>query len=181
MDALSRRAGSKAKRAVMYTTEQDHSTYRVSYRSYLLSSLMLVIPPALVYEYGAALLAGNLAAGELVGLALGVSMPLLGAWYLIEFACFSFSLDDGLLRWQWRNIWRRKVGEVALERIVRVGREGMESSDVPGLSYTYRLIVELDDGSVIPLTRGFSGLYARQLDDIVARIREHIGQVATLR
>lgn len=163
----------------MYSTEQNRSTYRVSYRSYRLGALMLVVPPALLYEYGGGLLAGSLETSELAGLGFGVLLPLLGAWFLIEFSSFSFCRDDGLLRWQRRNLWRRRAGEVALERIARVRRESMDSSDSGGVSYVYRLIVDLDDGSAIPLTRGFSGLHDRQLDRIVAQIREHLGHVTT--
>lgn len=165
----------------MYTTEIDRSTYRVSYRSYLLGVLLLVIPPALLYEHGAALWHGSLENSELAGLAFGLLLPLFGAWFLIEFASFSFSRDDGLLRWQWRNVWRRQTGKVALERIVRVARESMDSSNSNGVSFIYRLIVELDDGSIIPLTRSFSGLHDRRLDEIVAQIREYLGHVVTPR
>lgn len=161
----------------MYSTERDRSTYRVSYRSYLLGTLLLVIPPALLYEHGAELLRGSLEKSELAGLALGLLLPLFGAWFLIEFASFSFCREDGLLRWQWRNVWRRRAGEVALERIARVARESMDSSNSNGVSFIYRLIVELDDGSVIPLTQSFSGLHDRRLDEIVAQIREYLGHV----
>ena len=165
----------------MYTTERDQSTYRVSYRSYLLGALLLLIPPALLFEMGGALLEGSLETSALAGLALGLLLPLIGAWHLIEFASFSFSREDGLLHWRWRNIWRREAGEVALERITRVGRESIHSSNSSGVSYVYRLIVELDDGSIIPLTRGFSGLHDRRLDEIVAQIREHLGHVVNAR
>ena len=141
----------------MYTSERDQSTYRVSYRSFLIGALLLIIPPALLYELGGDLFAGSLETSELVGLAFGLLLPPLGAWYLIEFASFSFSREDGLLRWQWRNVWRREAGEIAIQRIARVAREALDSSNAGGISYVYRLIVELDDGSVIPLTRSYSG------------------------
>jgi hypothetical protein len=169
------------KLAGMYTTERDPSAYRVSYRSYLLGSLLLLIPPMLLFELGGELLEGSLENSELAGLAFGLLLPLFGAWYLIEFASFRFSRDDGLLRWQWRNLWRREEGEVELERIAGIRREAMDSSNSGGVAYIYRLIVELDDGRVIPLTRSFSGLHDRRLDEIVAQIREYLGHVVTPR
>jgi hypothetical protein len=33
---------------------------------------------------------------------------------------------------------------------------------------------------MIPLTRGYSGLYAKKLDQIVDQIREHIGHIADM-
>lgn len=167
--------------AGMYTTERDHSVYRVCYRSYLLGASLLLIPPILLFELGGALLEGSLQSSELAGLAFGLLLPLLGAWYLIEFASFRFSREDGLLRWQWRNLWRREDGEVELARIAGVRREAMDSSNSDGVAYIYRLIVELDDGRVIPLTRSFSGLHDRRLDEIVAQIREFLGHVVTPR
>ena len=169
------------KQAGVYTTESDQSTYRVSYRSYLLGTLLLAIPPILLFELGGALLAGSLEASELAGLAFGLLLPLLGAWYLIEFADFCFSREDGLLHWRWRNIWRREAGRVELQRISGVRREAMDSSNANGVSYIYRLIVELDDGRVIPLTRSFSGVHDRRLDQIVAQVREFLGHVVTSR
>jgi len=41
--------------------------------------------------------------------------------------------------------------------------------------------VILDDGSVIPLTRSFSGLYDKKLDQIVDQIREHLGHFVAMR
>ena len=49
-----------------------------------------------------------------------------------------------------------------------------------GLRYIYRLVVVLDDDSVIPLTRGFSGLYDKKIDRIVDQIREYLGHVVAL-
>ena len=173
--------GGAGRKAEMYTTQQDRSTYRVSYRSYLLGFLLLAIPPALLYEYSSSLLEGSLDKGEMAGLGFGLLLPLLGAWFLIESASFSFLRDEGVFRWRRRDLWRREAGEVALQRIARVGRQSMDSSDAAGVSHIYRLIVELDDGRVIPLTRSFSGLYDRRLERIAAQIREHLGHVVALR
>lgn len=165
----------------MLATERDGTTLKVRYRSYLPGLLLLTVPPALVYEFGGGLLAGNLESGEKIGFALGVLLPLAGACYLIEFACFSFSREDDRFRWWWRNLLRRKSGEVSLERIARVGRESMAASDASGTRHIYRLVVELDDASVIPLTRGFSGLHDRKLGRIVDQVREYLGHFVTSR
>lgn len=164
----------------MLATERDGNTLKVRYRSYLAGLLLLVIPIVLAWELGAELLDGNLEASEKTGLVLGVLMPLAGACYLIEFACFSFCREDGRFRWRWRNLLSRKSGDVPLDRIARVGRESMEASDSSGSQRIYRLVVELDDDTVIPLTRRFSGLHDRKLDRIVDQVREHLGHVLTL-
>ena len=57
----------------------------------------------------------------------------------------------------------------------------MDSSDSDGVSYIYRLVVELDDGSIVPLTRSFSGMHDRRLDGIVAQIREYLGHIVAPR
>jgi len=165
----------------MLATESNGNTLKVHYRSYLAGLLLLVIPPALVFELGAGLLDGSLETSEKVGFALGFLLPLGGAYLLIEFACFSFSREDGRFRWRWRNLLRRKSGEAPLERIARVGRESIEASDSSGTRRIYRLVVELDDDTVIPLTRSFSGLHDRKLDRIVDQVREHLGHFETPR
>ncbi len=159
----------------MLATEQNESTYEVRSSSYLLSLIMLLIPPALIYELVPRLLDGSIKNGELVGLGIGIVLPLLGAYYMLEFASFSFSLDEDVFRWRWHNFIHKKSGEVPLSRIARVRREALESSGSSGLQYTYRLVVILDDDSVIPLTRGFSGVHDSKLDQIVDQIREHLG------
>jgi hypothetical protein len=161
----------------MLSTERDATTLKVLYRSYLPGLLLLAFPPVLIYELGGGLLDGNLETSEQIGLALGVLMPLAGGYYLIEFACFSFSRADGRFRWRWRNLFGLKSGEVSFERIARVGREAIDASDASGTQRIYRLVVELDDDTVIPLTRGYSGLHDRKLERIVDQIREHIGHV----
>ncbi|UCH41220.1 MAG: hypothetical protein JSU67_05965 [Gammaproteobacteria bacterium] len=165
----------------MLATEQDESTYRVYYRSYFLSLLLLLIPPALLYEHGPSLLDGSIDASDLAGLIIGIVLPLLGAYYLTEFACFSFSLEQDVFRWRWHNFIRRREGQVPLQRVVKVRRESLESSGSAGLGYAYRLVVILDDDSVIPLTRGFSGLHGRKLDQIVDQIRAHLGHFVPVR
>lgn len=159
----------------MLATEQNESTYEVCSNSYLLSLIMLLIPPALMYELVPSLLDGSIQNGELVGLGIGIVLPLLGAYYMLEFASFSFSIDEDVFRWRWHNFIQKKSGAVPLSRVARVRREAMESSGSSGLQYTYRLVVILDDDSIIPLTRGFSGVHDSKLDQIVNQIREHLG------
>lgn len=164
----------------MLATRHDQSTYQVTSRSYVISLVLLLIPPALLYEQLADLLDGSIHGGELVGLCLGIVLPLLGAYYMAEFASFSFSLDEDVFRWRWHNFIRRKSGEVPLARIVTVRREALESSSSSGLQHSYRLVVILDDDSIIPLTRGFSGIHDRQLDQIVNQIRQHLGHFVAM-
>ena len=165
----------------MLATEQDESSYRVTYRSYLLSLLLLLIPPALLYEHGPGLFDGSIANSELAGLAIGILLPLLGAYYMTEFASFDFSLEQDRFDWNWHNLVRRRCGRVPLQRVVKVRREALESSASSGLQYSYRLVVILDDDSVIPLTRGFSSLHDKKLDQIVDQIRQHLGHFVAMR
>jgi len=164
----------------MLATVQNESTYEVHSRSYVLSLIMLLIPPALMYELVPSLVDGSIKNGELVGLCIGIVLPLIGAYYMLEFASFSFSIDDDAFRWRRHNFIRKKSGEVPLGRIATVRREGLESSGSSGLQYTYRLVVILDDHTIIPLTRGFSGVHDRRLDQIVDQIREHLGHFVAI-
>lgn len=164
----------------MLATEHDESTYQVHSKSYVISLILLLIPPALLYEHLPGLLDGSIKTGELLGLCIGVVLPLLGAYYMVEFASFTFSLDQDVFRWRWHNFIKRKSGEVPLGRIARVRRESLESSGSSGLQYSYRLVVILDDDSIIPLTRGFSGIHDKQLDRIVDQIREHLGHFVAM-
>ena len=161
----------------MLAIESDGNLLRIHYRSYRLGLLLLAIPPALFYELGGRLLAGGLDAGERIGLAIGVLLPIAGAYLLIEFSRFSFSRDARLFRWQWRNLVKRSAGEVPFERIARVGRQSIDASDSSGRQHLYRLVVELDDGRVIPLSRGFSGLHDRKLAQIGEQVRAHLGHI----
>jgi hypothetical protein len=158
----------------MLVSEAGVSVYQVRYSSYLLPLILLSLPPLMLIELGPGLLEGSLKTGEQISLALGVLLPLMGAYYLTEFASFTFSRDDGLLTWRWRNLVVSRSGEVPFDNIAQVRRDALETGDADGLQYSYRLVVILNDGSVIPLTRGFSGLYGRKLDQIVDQIRDFI-------
>ena len=164
----------------MLTAEEDESAYRVHYKSYVTPLIFLCIPPIILFELGPSVLDDTIKTGELVGLLIGILLPLLGTYYFLEFASFTFSRADDLFHWHWRNLFRNKSGKVPLNRIVKVRRDEMESSNSAGLQYTYRLIVILDDGTIIPLTRGYSGLHDRKLDQIVDQIRDYIGHSSAM-
>ncbi|MCP4875938.1 MAG: hypothetical protein GY896_10760 [Gammaproteobacteria bacterium] len=159
----------------MLVAEEKGSIYRVHYKSYVISLILLSLPPLLLIEHGPSLIDGRIEIGELIGFIIGIVFPLLGAYYFLEFASFTFSRDDDLLTWRWRNLIRNKSGQVAFARIVMVRRDAIESGDSGGLQYSHRLVVILDDGTMIPLTRGYSGLYSKKLDQIVDQIRDLIG------
>ena len=165
----------------MYVTQEDDSEYRVHYRSFRLAVVLLLLPPLMLIELLPGLIDGDPDSGELTALMLGVLLPLIGAYFLIEFASFSFSRQEGLFRWRWRNPLRHKAGEVPLERIVEVRREAIESGDSAGNRRSYRLVVILDDNTVVGLTRGYSGFHDKKLDLIVEQIREYLGHIEPLR
>ncbi len=164
----------------MYVTEEDDSEYRVNYRSYRLAVVLLLLPPLMLIELGPGLVGGDSGTSELTALILGLLLPLIGTYFLIEFASFSFSRQEGLFRWRWRNLLRRKVGEVPLARIVQVRREAIESGDSAGNRRSYRLVVILDDNTVVGLTRGYSSFHDKRLDRIVEQIREYLGHIEPL-
>lgn len=164
----------------MLTSEHDKSTYRVRYSSYVVPLLFLSLIPFLLIEHGASLVDGSIETGELIGLCIGLVLPLVVAYFFIEIASFTFSVEDGLFSWRWRNLITSKSGQVPLNRIIKIRRDALESGDSGGLKYSYRLLVILDDQTVIPLTRGYSGLYDKKLDQIVDQIREHIGHFADM-
>jgi hypothetical protein len=165
----------------MFTSEQDDSAYRVHYRSYRLGALLLLAPPLMLYEYAPSVIDASIERSALAGLIIGVLLPLIGAYFLIEFASFSFSQHDNQFCWRWRNLLRHKSLEIPLQRIVQVRRESLESGDSAGLQYTYRLVVVLDDRNIVGLTRGYSRVHGKQLDQIVNQIREYLGHVVPLR
>lgn len=164
----------------MLTTEQNESIYRVCYSSYVIPLIFLGLAPLMLIEYGSSLFDGSIATNELTGLSIGVLLPLVVAYFFIEFASFTFSLDDGLFSWRWRNLISSKKGQVPLSRIIKVRRDALDSGDTGGLKYSYRLLVILDDNTMIPLTRGYSGLYDKKLEKIVDQIREHIQHSAAM-
>lgn len=159
----------------MLHIDEDEKELRISYSHYLLPTIFLSMPPLLLFHHGSSLLDGSIKTGELVGLLIGVFLPLLFAYFFIEWGSFRFCKQDGLFSWRWRNLIRRDSGQVPLSRVVRVRREGMESSDIPGWQNSYRLVVILDDDSVIGLTRGYSGMHDRKLDSIVNQLRDFLG------
>ena len=165
----------------MFVSEQDDSAYRVHYRSYRLGALLLLAPPLMLYEFAPSAIDASIEKSAVVGLIIGVLLPLIGAYFLIEFASFSFSLRNNQFCWRWRNLLRHKSLEIPLQRIVQVRRESLESSDSAGVGYTYRLVIVLDDESIVGLTRGYSGIHGKQLDQIVNQIREYLGHVVPLR
>jgi hypothetical protein len=159
----------------MLTIGDDEAVYQVQYRSFVFALIFLCLPPLMLIEHGPALLDGSIENPVLIGLLLGVLLPVLGAYYLIEFSSFSFSKNNRVLSWRWRNLFRKKSGEVPFDRIAMVRRDAIESGDSGGLQYSHRLVVMLDDGTMIPLTRGYSGLYSRKLDQVDDQIRDVIG------
>ena len=165
----------------MLVTEQDDSALRIHYRSYRLALVLLVFPPLMLFEHVSALLDNSIETSDLAALIIGVVLPLAGAYLLIEFASFSFSQRDNRFSWRWRNLLRRKSLELPLQRVVRVSRESVESGDSGGTGFSYRLVVVLDDGTVIGLTRSYSGIHDRKLDRIVEQIREYLGHVVPMR
>jgi len=165
----------------MIATEQDDSSCRVHYRSYRLGTTLALLPPLMLYEHGPALIDGSIDGSALAGLILGVLLPLLGAYLLIEFSSFRFSVSNNQFCWRWRNLVRRKSLKAPLERVVHVRLEAIESGDSSGQRYTYRLVVVLDDQSVIGLTRGYSSHHGKQLETIVNQIRDYLGHVVPIR
>ena len=156
------------------------SRIEVSYRCYLLPLSTLVIPPAMLYELGGALLAGSLSAGETVGLLLGIGLPLFTAAFFVEFAEFSFSRRDGSFRWQSRKLFRRRNGEIPLHRVVKIRREDFDASDLIGMHNMFRLLVILDDGKQVSLSRRFLRFQGRKVDGIVDQVREYLGHVTPM-
>ena len=159
----------------MLTCKHDDYHIRVDYRSYIIALALLIVPPLMLYELGGSLLDGSIDRSNLIGLILGIVLPLAASYYLFELASFSFSTETNLFRWRWRSLLRKKSGEVPLQRIVRVRRDRLQSTGTPGLQYTYRLVVVLDDTSIVPLTSRFSGLHERQLDRVIDQLREFLG------
>jgi hypothetical protein len=135
----------------------------------------------MLYEFAPAVIDASIEGSALAGLIIGVLLPLIGAYFLIEFASFSFSLRDDQFCWRWRNLLRHKSLEIPLQRIAQVRRESLESADSTGERYTYRLVVVLDDESIVGLTHGYSRIHDKQLDQMVNQIREYLGHVVPLR
>ena len=164
----------------MLTSEQNEAVFQVRYSSTIIPLVLLCLPPLLLVEHWSGLIAGNLTNGELIGLIIGTLLPLAATYFFIEFSSFRFSTDSHKFSWRWRNLFKSKHGEVSLDRVTNVRCDALESGDSGGLQYSHRLTVILDDGTMIPLTRGFSGLYGKKLDQIAKQIRQHIGHNPSL-
>ena len=162
----------------MLVCKQNGSTLQVHYRSYRLALLLLLLPPLMMFEHVPAVVDGSIDHSDLAALLLGVLMPLLGAYLLVEIGSFSFSRQDNRFHWRWRNLLRSESLDLPLQRVVGVRRDALEAGDS---GYSYRLVVELDDGRVIGLTRSYSGFHDRQLDRIVEQVREYLGHVVPMR
>lgn len=159
----------------MLTMRETDSGLVVRYRCLVPPLLLLIIPPAMLYEQSGRLLDGSITRGETVGLGIGIVVPLIIVAWFIEFARFEFSRSDDQFRWRWRNLFRQRSGNVPLSRVVRVRRDALEAADLTGMQSSYRLLVTLDDGSSIALTRSFSGFHDRILDKMVDQIRDYLG------
>ena len=164
----------------MLTYKHDDVNFTIRYRSWILPAALMLLPPAMLYELGPSVLDGSIERGELAGLILGLVLPTLALYFMLEFASFRFSREDGVFAWRWHNLIRRKSGRVPLERVARVRRDSLEGSDGGGTRHLYRLIVVLDDGTVVPLSRGFSGLHDRLLDRIVRQLRDFLGHASRM-
>lgn len=164
----------------MLSAEHNDTSYRVHYRSYRLALALLLLPPLMLIEFVPGLLAGELDHSEMAALVLGVFLPLLGAWFLFEMASFHFSWDDDSFRWRWRNLLQRESLDLPLSRVIGVRRETVETSDSSGDKLSYRLVVVLDDDSVVGLTRGYSDFQARKLKQVVDELREYLGYVVPM-
>ena len=159
----------------MLTMEETDSSLVVRYRCLVPPLLLLVLPPALLYEQSGRLLDGSLTRGELIGLVLGIVLPLVIVARFVEFARFEFSKSDDVFRWCWRNLFRQRSGEAWLGHVVRVNRDALDATDLVGMQTSYRLLVTLEDGSHIALTRSYSGFHDRQLKKTVDQIRDYLG------
>ena len=164
----------------MLEMRENDSSLEVNYRCFYLPITLLVIPPAMIYQHSPSLLDNSISAGELIGLGIGIVLPLAICAYFVEFARFEFAKADGMFRWHWRNFFRRRSGEIPLQRVVKVGRDELDASDLVGMQSSYRLLVLLDDGESIALTRSFSGFDDRKLDKMVDAIRDYLGHVTPM-
>ena len=159
----------------MLSIHETESSLEVSYRCLVPPCLLLVIPPAMLYEQSGRLLDGSITPGELIGLGLGIVLPLIIVACFVEFARFEFSKSDDIFRWHWRSLFRQRNGEAWLGNVVRVSRDTLEADDLAGMESSYRLLVTLDDGRHVALTRSYSGFHDRRLGKMVLQIREFLG------
>ncbi len=161
----------------MLTVTKTDTELRLDSRHYLLPCLLLGLIPLLLYEFGPALLRGELDRSDLIGLALGLGLPVFFAFFFIEFGHFRLSLAEGVFSWRWRNLLGREQGEVELKRVTGVRRETLETSDRLGWQNLHRLILLLDDGREIGLTRGYTTIQRRRMDEIIEQIRDYLEYV----
>ena len=165
----------------MLSVTKTDSDLQLDSRHYLLPCTLLAVIPLLLYEFGPDLLRGELDRSDLEGLTLGVVMPVFFAFFFIEFGHFQLSLADGVFRWRWRNLLGREQGEVGLKHVTGVRRETLETSDRLGWQNLHRLILVLDDGREIGLTRGYTTIQRRRMDQIIEQIRDYLEYVSPAR
>ena len=132
----------------------------------------------MLIEHLPAVIDGSIDASDLAALLIGVFVPLLAAYLLIELSSFTFLQADNIFRFRWRNPLRKKALDLPLDRIVSVRRENMESNDATRRA---RLVVVLDDDTTIGLTRGYIGYQNREMDQMIDEIREYLGHIVPMR
>ena len=165
----------------MLTVTKTDTDLRLDSRHYLLPCLLLILIPLLLYEFGPALIRGELDRSDIVGLAMGLFVPVFFAFFFIEFGHFRLSLADGRFSWRWRNLLHREQGEVGLKHVIGVRCETLETSDRLGWQNLHRLILVLDDGREVGLTRGYTTIQRRRMDEIIEQIRDYLEYVAPAR
>ena len=159
---------------------EKETCVEVRFRQFILAAVFICLPPLMLFHQGAAMIAGELSLGEMLGLILGLVLPSLAAYYFFEFGRFTCSKEDNRFSWYWRNLWKSESGSVALNRVIRIRSEGLEASDLAWWQNAYRLVAVLDDGRIIPLTHSYSGQHARKIDQLVDQLRDYLGHVAPI-
>ena len=160
----------------MLKSNQSNNVLQITSGRWLLPACLLILPLLLLHQLGFALIAGQLDLGDLIGLTIGVFLPLIAACYLFESTRFKFSKHEGLFNWQRLGFFGRVKGEVPLYAVVKIKLEELEANDLIGMQTACRLIVVLDDDEEVALSRNYSKFQDKPLNALVKQIRDFLGQ-----
>ena len=164
----------------MIKVHQTETCLIIRYRCIMLPMLTLLIPPGMLYEQGSQLLNATLSGGQMIGLLLGIIIPLVIIAYFVESAEFSFNRENHVFHWQRRDLFHHERGDVPLHHVIKVCRENLDTADLNGMRIQFRLQVLLEDGDSIALTRRYLSLDQRKLDQIILQSRDYLGHVTPM-
>lgn len=123
-------------------------------RSFIIHYLLWVGLAVSIFSIYKGLSGGYQARKAIIGGSIGTIICLSGIELLCVHSIFWFDRVSEKVVWLRKGLFKKEQGAVSLSEIQRARRES--SRDTDGI--TYRVVLELKDQSLLPLTKHFSGV-----------------------